>query len=68
MCAMGVPSALSDDTNSIYNCSPLLHSSPLALGDEDLLEITDYILDMENAKIYGLGVALGLRNKTRLKQ
>ena len=54
----------------VYNCSPLLHSSPLALGEEDLLEITDYLIGMEKAQIYGLahGVALGLRDKTRLKR
>jgi len=50
----------------VYNCSPLLHSSPLALGEEDLLEITDYLIGMEKAQIYGLGVALGLRqNKVK---
>ena len=52
----------------VYNCSPLLHSSPLALGEEDLLEITDYLLDMGKAQIYDFGVALGLRDKTRLKR
>ena len=38
----------------------------MALGEEDLLEITDYLIGMEKAQIYVLGVALGLRqNKVK---
>ena len=32
----------------------------LALADKDFVEITDYLLDMENKHIYNLGLVLGL--------
>ena len=40
----------------------LLHSFflPLKLGENDLLEIADYLLNMEKNHIYHLGLVLGL--------
>ena len=32
-----------------------------SLGEKDLLNITDYLLDMEKSHIYNLGIVLGLK-------
>ena len=39
----------------------LVHSVLNPLGEKDLLDITDYLLDMEKSHIYNLGLVLGLR-------
>ena len=47
---------------SVHNCGSLLHSFFLFLdlAEKDLLEITDYLLNMEKSHIYHLGLVLGL--------
>ena len=52
----------------MHNSSPLLHSFFLFLDlvENDLLEITDYLLNMEKSHIYNLGLVLGL-TQTRVK-
>ena len=52
----------------VQNYSPLLHSFFLFpyLAEKDLLEITDYLLNMEKNHIYHLGLVLGL-TQTKLK-
>ena len=42
------------------------HSILTSLGEKDLLDITDYLLDMEKSHIYNLGVVLGLK-QTKVK-
>ena len=37
-----------------------------SLGEKDLLDITDYLLDMDKSHIYHLGLVLGLR-QTKVK-
>ena len=39
----------------------MVHSVLNPSGEKDLLDITDYLLDMEKSHIYNLGVVLGLR-------
>ena len=39
----------------------IVYSILTALGEKDLLSITDYLLDMEKSHIYNLGVVLGLK-------
>ena len=39
----------------------LVHSVLNPLGEKDLLDITDYLLDMDKSHIYNLGLVLGLR-------
>ena len=53
---------------SMHNCGPFLHSFPLSLdlAEKDLLDITDYLLNMEKNHIYHLGLVLGL-TQTKLK-
>ena len=36
----------------------------MSLADKDLLDITDYLTDMEKHDIYHLGLVLGLRRST----
>ena len=51
------------ERNNSAQLSPLLHSSfllPLCLADEDLLQITNYLLNMEKYHIYNLGLVMGL--------
>ena len=52
----------------VHNYSPFLHSFFLSLdlAEKDLLEITDYLLNMEKHHIYHLGLVLGL-TQTKLK-
>ena len=38
----------------------------LFLGEKDLLDITDYLLDLDKSHIYHLGLVLGLR-QTKVK-
>ena len=33
-----------------------------SIAEKDLVEITDYLLDMEKAQIYNLGLVLGIRH------
>ena len=44
----------------------IVYSILTALGEKDLLSITDYLLDMEKSHIYNLGVVLGLK-QTKVK-
>ena len=44
----------------------MVHSVLNPLGEKDLLDITDYLLDMEKSHFYNLGLVLGLR-KTKAK-
>ena len=52
----------------VHNYSPFLHSFFLSLdlAEKNLLEITDYLLNMEKHHIYHLGLVLGL-TQTKLK-
>ena len=43
-----------------------LHFLLNSLGEKDLLDITDYLLDMDKSHIYNLGLVLGLR-QTKVK-
>ena len=43
-----------------------LFSFFLFLGEKDLLDITDYLLDLDKSHIYHLGLVLGLR-QTKVK-
>ena len=38
-----------------------VHSFLDPLGEKDLLNVTEYLLDMEKSHIYNLGLVLGLR-------
>ena len=44
----------------------LVHSVLNPSGEKDLLDITDYLLDMDKSHIYNLGLVLGLR-QTKVK-
>ena len=52
----------------MHNYNPLLHCLflPLDLADEDLLQITNYLLGMEKSHIYNLGLVMGL-TQSKLK-
>ena len=43
------------------NCCLLLYCLISTLDEDNLLEITDYLLKMQDEHIYNLGVVLGLR-------
>ena len=50
----------------ITSYPPLL---PVSSGDEDFLEITEYLMQMEKTNIYNLGLVLGLsQHKVKAKK
>jgi len=51
---------------TITSCHPFL---PVPSGDEDFLEITEYLTNLEKTDIYNLGLVLGLsQHKVKAKK
>ena len=61
---LGFHSALTVNIIIVHICSPLLHSSTFSLltyiAEKNLLEISEYLLNMEKKHIYSLGLVMGL--------